>query len=311
MFQYLPSLKALQAFESAARLNSFNAAAAELSVTPGAVSYQIKQLEASLNCSLFHRRTRQIELTDEGLRLHQTAYRMFELLSTAVDEITQTRSETQLTVSVSTFFVTRWLSPRLGRFLSAHPTITIGLQHSVNDSGFNLKEADVAIKWGDGKWNDDQLHDNKSELLFKLPMIAVCSPRLLTGENSIENPTDVGHHTLLHDQADVDRWPEWLQLIEADDNLASAKKKAQTKSTTIIDPNVRVQAAIDGHGIVLANPLLKPDIDSGLLVEPFNIPLHGYGYYLVFTPKAARSNAFKLFRLWLQEEASCIENDLV
>ena len=102
MFQHLPSLKALQAFEAAARLGSFNAAAIELSVTPGAISYQIKQLESSLESPLFYRHTRQVELTDAGMRLHDTVHRLFQELKSEIERISPKRKETQLTVSVTT-----------------------------------------------------------------------------------------------------------------------------------------------------------------------------------------------------------------
>ena len=285
MFQHLPSIKALQAFEAAARLGSFNAAATELSVTPGAVSYQIKQLESSLESPLFYRRTRQVELTDAGTRLYRTVHRLFQELKSEIERITPERKEAQLTVSVTTYFVTRWLSPRLGKFLTAHPDITIRLQHSVNDPDFTVEDADVAIRWGDGEWNDSRLVGSNSELLFNLPMMAVCSPKLMTGNKAIKKPDDIGQHVLLKDQPGIDCWPEWLQLAGVEANETNTR-------ADIVDPNVRIQSAIDGHGLVLANPLLDSDIQSGSLSEPFDIRLHGYGYYLLSTPQAAKSSAF-------------------
>jgi LysR family glycine cleavage system transcriptional activator len=300
MFQHLPSLKALQAFEAAARLGSFNAAATELSVTPGAISYQIKQLESSLENPLFYRRTRQVELTDAGMRLHRTVHRLFQELKSEIERISPERKETQLTVSVTTYFVTRWLSPRLGKFLSAYPEINVRLQHSVNDPDFTVEDADVAIRWGDGEWNDSRLAGSHSELLFTLPMIAVCSPKLLTGNKPIKKPDDISQHILLKDQPGIDCWPEWLQLAGVEANEINT-------SADIVDPNVRIQSAIDGHGLVLANPLLNADIQSGSLSEPFYIRLHGYGYYLLSTPQAAKNSAFRLFRRWLLDEAESMK----
>lgn len=301
MFQHLPSLKALHAFEAAASLGSFNAAATELSVTPGAISYQIKKLESSLESPLFHRRTRQVELTDAGLRLYRTVHRLFQELKSEIDQISPARKESQLTVSVTTYFVTRWLSPRLGNFLNKHPSITVRLQHSVNDPDFTVTDADVAIRWGDGQWNDSQLAGSQSELLFNLPMIAICSPKLLNGDKAIKKPDDLSQHILLKDQPGIDYWPEWLQLagVKANDIATSAE---------IVDPNVRIQSAIDGHGIVLGNPLLNADIDSGSLTEPFDIRLHGYGYYLLSTRQAAKSKSFGLLRRWLLDEAASMKH---
>ena len=283
------------------KICSFNAAAIELSVTPGAISYQIKQLESSLESPLFYRHTRQVELTDAGMRLHETVHRLFQELKSEIERISPNRKETQLTVSVTTYFVTRWLSPRLGKFLTAHPEITIRLQHSVNDPDFTVEDADVAIRWGDGEWNDSRLVGSHSELLFNLPMIAVCSPKLQTGKKALKKPDDISQHILLKDQPGIDCWPEWLQLAGVEANIINT-------SADIVDPNVRIQSAIDGHGLVLANPLLNADIESGSLSEPFNIRLHGYGYYLLSTPQAAKNNAFRLFRRWLLDEATSMKH---
>ena len=297
MFQHFPSLKALHAFESAARRLSFNAAADELAVTPGAISYQIKQLEESLGQLLFVRKTRQIELTEAGSRLYRTTHRLFHELDSEFEKLSPRRAESRLVISVTTYFVTRWLSQRMGRFLNAHPDITVSLQHSVNDPEFSVEDADVSIRWGDGEWADSGLAGSQSELLFNLPMIAVCSPKLLKGKRALKTPADLLHHRLLKDQPGMDRWREWLQL-------AGVSPSGADLASVIVDPNVRVQSAVDGHGVVLANPLLNPDLESGALTEPFDYRLHGYGYYLLSTFQASQSRAFKLFRRWLLEEAS-------
>lgn len=290
MFSHLPSLKALHAFESAARLLSFAKAADELSVSPGAISYQIKMLEDALSTPLFKRKTRKVELTSAGQTLFQTMHRQFQELDSALSSIVPTVRNTALTVSVSTYFVTRWLSPRLGRFLNSHPDITIRLQHSVNDPDFNVDDTDVAIRWGDGSWTGSKAH-----LLFSMPMIAVCSPELLNDKYSLRSLKNLKHHTLLRDQASTDYWSEWLKKAKLEQPLVTGP--------VIVDPNVRVQSAIDGLGITLANPLLDSTISEGALCEPFNIRLEGYGYYLVYSKQAEGIHQFQVFRDWLLSEA--------
>ena len=292
MFQKLPSLKALRAFESAARHCSFNAAATELSVSPGAISYQVKQLESSLGVHLFHRLTRQVELTDAGLRLYHTVHRQFEELEEELTRISPKKRDNPLTVSVSTFFVTRWLSPRLGTFLNTHPDITVRLQHSVNDPDFAVEAVDLAVRWGNGRWPH-----SPSEPLIEMPMIAVCAPSLLQGESGIRQPADLMRHTLLHDQPGMDLWPEWLRTAGLDPD-------ERTSGPVIVDPNVRVQSAIDGHGVVLGNPLLQPELESGRLSEPFDIRLEGYGYHLVYSRSAVHNEPFRQFHQWLHNEAA-------
>lgn len=292
MFANLPSLKALHAFEAAARHRSFSAAAAELSLTQGAISYQVKQLETNLGVELFHRRTRQVELSAAGQRLFVATHRLLRELDDEIREIAPARRETVLTVSVSTYFVTRWLSRRLGMFLNAHPEITLRLQHSVNNPDFSLQDVDLAIRWGDGRWSDGQ-----AELLIEMPMIAVCAPALSAADPGIDQPRDLSRQVLLRDQPGMDRWEEWLRLAGLDPALAVG-------GPLIVDPNVRVQSAIDGHGLVLGNPLMRPEIEQGLLDEPFpHLRLEGYGYYLLYGAGATRFRAFRIFRQWLHDEA--------
>ena len=292
MFQHLPPLKSLPAFEAAARLGGFNQAAEELSVSPGAISYQVKQLESALGTAMFHRRTRQIELTLAGRQFHRVVQKLFYELDAEVARVSRRGRETPLTVSVSTYFVTRWLSPRMGRFLSEYPDTTVRLQHAVNDPDFVLDNVDLAIRWGNGDWPGCE-----SELLFKLPMIAVCAPTFAENNPGLHHLIDLQHCTLLHDQPGMNRWSEWLDNagVEPWENLTGP---------VIVDPNVRVQSAIDAQGIVLANPLVQQELDDGKLVEPFDVRLGGYGYYLIYRRRGNHTKSFQRFANWLRDEAT-------
>ena len=292
MFNQLPPLKTLRAFEAAARHQSFTEAAIELSLTQGAISYQIRRLESHLNISLFQRSARQVNLTSEGQSLFGTTHQLLRELEDVIHSIAPGKNQLILTVSVSTFFVTRWLSQRLGNFINNNPQITLRLQHSVNDPDFAVEEVDLAIRWGKGTWSGSE-----SELLISSPMIALCSPKLVNGENPIRQLDDLRQQTFLHDQEGTDGWRDWLIKAGLDD-LGSGP------GPVIVDPNVRVQSAIDGHGLVLANHLLNEDIVQGRLVIPFDIQLEGLGFYLVYTPNATRRKAFQLFRHWLLSEAA-------
>jgi len=284
-------MKALHAFEAAARHGSFSAAAAELSLTPGAIGYQVRQLETSLSVKLFDRRTRQVMLTAKGERLYHTAHRLFRELDDEIQRISPQQNPNLLTIGVTTYFVTRWLSQRLGHFMNEQPEITLRLQHSVNDPDFAVEEVDLAIRWGDGQWPGSD-----SELLVRLPMIAVCSPRLLEGELAIRQPRDILGHTLLHDQAGTDRWCEWFRQAGLDPEQA-------VDGPVIADPNVRVQSAIDGHGLVLvSSPLVQGEMQAGVLVEAFDNKLENLGYYLVFNQRAQQNRSFVLFRQWLRAQ---------
>jgi DNA-binding transcriptional LysR family regulator len=292
MFKQLPPLKALRAFEAAARHGSFTEAAKELSLTQGAISYQVRQLESKLGITLFQRSARLVTLTGAGQSLYRTVHRLFRELEDEIISISPGRQQLILTISVSTYFVTRWLSARLGNFLNNHPEITLRLQHSVNDPDFTVDDVDLAIRWGDGNWPGGE-----AELLIPSPMIVLCSPRLASVENPLTRLEDLRRQTFLHDQEGTDNWRDWLQQAGLED-LGSGH------GPVIVDPNVRIQSAIDGHGLVLADILLNEDIAMKRLIKPFDIELHGFGFHLLYTPAAKRRNAFQLFRQWLLNEAN-------
>jgi LysR family glycine cleavage system transcriptional activator len=296
MFRQLPPLKALRAFEAAARHGSFTEAAKELSLTQGAISYQVRQLESKLEIDLFQRSARLVTLTGSGQSLYRTVHRLFRELEDEINSISPGREPLILTISVSTYFVTRWLSARLGNFLNNHPDITLRLQHSVNDPDFTLEDVDLAIRWGRGGWENSE-----AEMLIPSPMIAVCSPQLMKGENALGNLDDVSRQTLLHDQEGSDCWQEWL-LKAGLDNIGSGR------GPVIVDPNVRVQSAIDGHGLVLADNLIRDDLAAGRLVAPFEISLDGFGFHLLYSRDAGRRHAFRLFRQWLLDETDSFNN---
>jgi DNA-binding transcriptional LysR family regulator len=264
----------------------------ELSLTQGAISYQVRHLEAELGIALFLRSARQVSLTAEGQSLYRTTHRLFRELEDEIHHIAPGQDELILTVSVSTYFVTRWLSKRLGNFLNQHPEITLRLQHSVNDPDFTVEDVDLAIRWGKGDWPGSE-----SELLISSPMFAVCSPELIKGDSPAARLEELRGQTFLHDQESNDGWREWLRQAGLDDLNAGA-------GPVIIDPNVRVQSAIDGHGLVLANILLNEDITAGRLAKPFGIELEGYGFHLLYTPAVKRLRAFQLFRKWLLRECA-------
>ena len=255
-------------------------------------------LESKLGIDLFHRSTRQVRLTGSGKSLFRTTHRIFQELEEEVFRIVPMKEQLVLTVSVSTFFVTRWLSQRLGQFLNQHPEITIRLQHSVNDPDFTVEDVDLAIRWGDGNWPQ-----SASEMIIPSPMMAVCSPQLKSIANGLSNIDDLRRQTFLHDQEGNDSWREWLAL-------AGMAELDAGPGPVIVDPNVRVQSAIDGQGLVLANILLLDDIKSGRLIEPFDIQLEGYGFHLLYSESTKRRHAFSLFRRWLLQESESFNNDL-
>ena len=302
MFQNLPPLKSLLAFEAAARHLSFTDAANELSLTQGAISYQVKQLEESLGIKLFNRRIRQIELTSEGYRFFEATQQVLQKLKDEVQLIAPNKDKNKhlLTISVSTFFATRWLSKRLGKFLGQYPEITLRLQHSVNNPDFMVDDVDMAIRWGSGDFPNCH-----AELLFSMPMKAYCSPKLIKGKSAIKTVSDLEKQIFLKDQISNDYFKDWL-------NIAGINDLDLSNSPVIVDPNVRIQSAIDGQGIILGNPLLQDECDRDDLVELFGeIQLEGLGFYLIYKEQSYKrhqrhqsnqSHALSQFNDWLLDQ---------
>jgi len=295
----MPSLKALQAFEAAARHGSFKRAAAELALSPGAISYQVRQLESHFDTSLFVRTSRKIALTQKGKDLFHTATRLSHEFDYEMQRVFPKHAQNSLTIGASTNVVTRWLAPRLGSFLNAGPKITLNLQHSVNEPDFSISQVDLAIRWGQGRWPDGE-----SELLIPLPMIALCSPDLLSNGHESSNPEELLQYVTLHGADGDDHWPLWMEA-------AGLSPERLQKGPMIVDPHVRIQSAIEGQGFVIANHLCQPEIESGRLIEPFSVRATGLGYYLVYDKTQAQSESFKLFRHWLLKQITSYKAELI
>ena len=117
----LPALNAIKAFEAAARHESFSRAADELFVTHGAVSHQIRALEAELGAKLFARDGKRVRLTEIGRRYAAQVRSALTALAEATREIRAGDRERRLVVSMLSSFAARWVTPRLGSFIEAHP----------------------------------------------------------------------------------------------------------------------------------------------------------------------------------------------
>ncbi len=283
----LPPLNAFRVFEAVARHESFTKAADELFLSQGAVSYQIKSLEEKLDMTLLLRSARAVTLTAEGSRLLPVVRSALRRLQEEIAAIKAEREGGTLTIALSTYVATRWLSPRITDFLEAAPGTKIQLQHSLDDPLPGPGSADLGIRWGHGAWAGLQ-----AKLLIPSPMQAYCSPALAA---EIARPADIARFTLLREEPPFDLWEAWLECAGLDPAVAGP-------SQIISDSNVRVQAAVDHQGLVLADVLVAPEIESGRLVAPFDIALDGWGYYLLYEAAMAEKTAVSAFLDWARNE---------
>ena len=293
MLRRLPALNALKAFEAAARHESFTRAAEELCVTQGAVSHQVKALEAELGIKLFNRERQRLIITEAGRDYLAVLRDAFDRIAVGTERLVQRQTSGVLTVSTSPDFAAKWLVNRLGRFAEAHPGIDLRISATLHHIDFAREDVDLAVRHGDGSWAGLDVARLSTEQLF-----AVCSPKLLRGRQRIGKPADVLKFPLLHldDRKD---WARWLEAAGVA-NAELAHGPVLNRASMIID------AAVDGQGIALARTTLAAwDLINGRLVRPLAETLRLSKTYWIVCPKAtAALPKIKTFREWLLAEAA-------
>ncbi len=314
MSNRLPPLNALKSFESAARHLSVKRAAAELNVTPAAVSHQIKALEEYLGVPLFLRHNRALELTEAARSALPKLREGFDSLAQAVERLRAHQGTGQLTVSAAPSFAARWFMPRLHHFFEAHPEIDVRVSARLRKPASEgrgklaerttidawLADSDVAILYGRGDYPGFRV-----DKLLPLTITPICSPKLIADrEHPLILPRDLKDHLLLHDETGdlydgVTFWEVWLKAAGVTD-VDFARGPHFSHAV------LAFEAAAEGHGVVATMPVLaEADLNAGRLVTPFalRVPLES-AYYLVCSEAAATRESVAAFRTWLLEEAA-------
>jgi LysR family transcriptional regulator, glycine cleavage system transcriptional activator len=291
----MPPLNALKAFEATARHLSFTKAAAELHVTPAALSHQIRGLEDLLGLKLFFRRARAIELTDAARLIYPGIQTGFESLRQAVERLEPSREDRVVVVSATPGLTAKWLAPRLYRFLAKHPDIDTRISASSAYVNFAAEGIDIGIRLSSG--NHPGLYVEKLSDEWLLPL---CSPRLLEGAHPLRSPKDLVHFTLI--QVDlpgvVPTWSDWFQMAGVDG-------VDSTRGLRLNVADHALDAASESAGVVLAYKVVASrDIGLGRLVVPFGpeIPLPGRSYFFVCQKGHEKRAPVKAFRDWVFAE---------
>ncbi len=292
MLKQLPPLNSLRAFEAAARHLSFTKGAAELNVTQGAVSHQVKALEERLGFKLFLRRRQGLLLTEAGRACQLFVRDAFDRLGAGFDALYEKDDAGILTVSVSPNFASKWLVSRIGKFSEAFPGIDLRISASLQHIDFSREDVDLAVRHGEGRWPDLHAVCLTEETLF--PM---CSPALMEGPHPLSRRENLAHHPLIH----LDNREDWLKWLNAAgvDGLDSSKGAVFNQASLALD------AAAGRQGVVLGrSALAASDLLAGRLVRPFgpSLPV-GYAYYIVCPKPTAERSKIRAFRDWLLAEA--------
>jgi LysR family transcriptional regulator, glycine cleavage system transcriptional activator len=287
----LPPLNALKAFDAAARSESFTRAAEELHVTQGAVSHQVKALEATLGLKLFSRERQRLTLTDAGREYLGVVRDALDRIALGTERLVQRQTSGVLTVSTSPDFAAKWLVYRLGRFAESHPEIDLRVSATAPHVDFAREDVDLAVRHGDGKWPGLEAVRLCSEQLFP-----VCSPRLVSGRNGIKTAADLLKFPLLH-LNDWTTWERWFEAAGVSDPVAHGPSVNQA--------SMLIDLAVDGQGVALARTALAAwDLIHGRLVRPVDVSLRMANTYWIVCPKAAAGQPkIAAFRKWLLAEA--------
>jgi len=292
----LPPLPALRAFETVGRRMSFRRASEELLITQSAVSHHIATLERELGVKLFTRGARSIAFTPAGERYFVAVRDAFAVIASGTAEVRTHASRIRVSMSVLPSLAANWLVPRLSRFTERHPEIDLALDPTLRLADIDAGEADLAIRYGDGRWAGVE-----SRLMMSERLTPLASPALLRTGAAVHEPKDLLNHTLLLVSRPYE-WEIWASANSLDLNRA--------RTIQLSDYNVALQAALDGQGIVLGRLLLVGDrLRTGALVQPFAsvVTSSRAGHWLV-TPKRRRpSPATSLVMDWLLEVGSDAE----
>lgn len=297
------SLDLFRAFESAARQQSFTAAAIELGTTQPAISQQIKRLEEQLGTRLFDRIYRGIELTEAGAILFEQVQAGLQSIDAGLTAITAQHQHEVLQVATDFAFAAYWLMPRLHRFHAANPQVDVSLVTSERNHNMLRTDIDVAVLFGDGRFKQGE-----SRWLFSEEVFPVCSP-LLLGERSLPLPAhDLAEFPLLHLRGgNSSAWFDWSGVFrELGITSPPAPGQLRFDNYTLL-----IQAAIGGQGVAIGwRHLVDNLLAQGLLCRPIaETVLSRLGYYVVLPQRKRRGALIQEFVDWLMaEQASSAES---
>lgn len=294
----LPPLTALRAFDAAARHLSFSEAAAELNVTPAALSQQIKNLEAHLGAEVFRRLNRKVELTEVGRMLVPGVAAGFQSLQSAWSGALRRVASHHLTVTAGPVFLSFFLAPRMDRFVTAHPEVELRLTASLRALSFERDGIDLAVRFGPG-----QDEGYFSELLYEDWATPMCTPEVA---EKLKTPADIASVTLINADsggtlAAFEKWDTWCEAVGVD---VPARHGPEFSA-----PDGALSYAIGGGGLVMGRISLAVSfLESGRLVMPFRQSIRrGLRYRIICPHGFETSRTAVMFRDWLKEEIKDLE----
>jgi len=292
----LPPMNSLIVFEAAARHLSFTKAADELTVTQGAISRQIRQLEEYLGKELFIRSNRNISLTPTGLQYYQTIYSSLLNVAQATAEIKKWQGEHQITVATTNAMAALWLLPKVASFQQNNEGVDLRILTTENILDLHKMDFDLALFYC--RTPPEKMNVTT---LFPEEVFPVCSPSYLAQFNADSTPEDIFGKALLYlddSQKDWITWAEWFEAV----NYPVVKPKNRVN---INNYPMLLQAAINGQGVALAwGSLIDDYLQSGTLVRPVETVLRTQANFCMLEPsdRGMIPSSVKHFRNWLLDQ---------
>lgn len=291
------NLKATEYFEAVARLGTVTRAAAELGVSPSAVSQQVSALEAQFGVKLFRREKRRLVLTLDGDRLFQTTTKAFHALRNARSAITRQRDLRNLVLRTSPSFGVRWLGPRIADFAAENPDWNIRVDATPDFSAFETEAIDLDLRYGNGDWPGLAVNRAMNDLVMPL-----CSPdyrdRLRAGAPDL--PAQLAQARLIDSAKALFRWDLWL----AAQGIALP---ALNYPFRFDRSSMAIELAKQGGGVALDNACLcLPELEQGALVPLCpEIPAVDFpAYWVVSPPRHFNRRIVARFDTWVRDRAA-------
>ena len=291
----LPSFFSLRAFESAARFESFTLAGRELHQTTSAISHQVRALESWLSLSLFVRQARRVTLTPEGRRLLESLTPGFDMIEEACTELRPRDQALVLSVHCAPSFASKWLGPRLGRFMQAHPDMTIRVSSSAEPSDLSRDNTlDLDIAYGAPPPRNGVV----VESLGREAIVPMCSPGLIEQSTPLV-PADLARLTLIDSLLNPVKWSDWCAL--------NGLKLPDRARPSFDRGSLAIAAAVDGLGVALeTRRFAEVELAKGDLVViegPSFQRIERETHFLCYRRADRNSHRITAFRDWLYAQA--------
>jgi DNA-binding transcriptional LysR family regulator len=293
MSRRIPPLNPLHSFEAAARHGSFARAATELSVTPAAISRQVKLLENYFGVEFFDREPGGVMLTPEARAYANGLSKAFRQIAAATDEFRTQHTSSILTVRGYTTFLVKWLVPRLPDFQARYPHIKVRLASGPAASGARVEGGDIMIRYGGPQWPG-----YRAAPLFQDELVPVCSPtmpKIRRNAKGLLTPAQIARLPLLLLEARRQDWLDWFAL--------AGQEAPKDGYQAFEDLAVVLEFARRGLGLALAQRrYVEDDLAAGsLIVVSDTVLRRDLGYYALARQDGAGKSKIEAFFQWLEE----------